>query len=287
MNIPFIPFQGTETVIGKTDRVPGSIYFATDTGKIFLDTQEDRIAVGGGGVAILYANDKEISKDLTDFSFVLSFDALTGDKKTAPKENDLIINADGRFFKVKSYNKDTKKIKCSLIAVSGTGGGGGNTGGSQDPSTPSRYVRLSMEGTAPNAQVYIYGQSQIVKFKPHSTDDSVITLSYTITSVTDGRSETYTYTVANDDTHEFDIGSKLYRGQNTLSVTAVGSIGGTDTLEYVQINSIVMDLLESKKWNPLGYAYNNDLDFYCMPVGEVHKTLTVYLNNNEVASDKY
>ena len=288
MNIPFIPFQGTETVIGKTDRVPGSIYFATDTGKIFLDTQEDRIAVGGGGVAILYANDKEISKDLTDFSFVLSFDALTGDKKITPKENDLIINADGRFFKVKSYNKDTKKIKCSLIAVSGTGGGGGNTGGgSQDPSAPSRYVRLSMEGTAPNAQVYIYGQSQIVKFKPHSTDDSVITLSYTITSVTDGRSETYTYTVANDDTHEFDIGSKLYRGQNTLSVTAVGSIGGTDTLEYVQINSIEMDLLESKNWNPLGYAYNDNLNFYCMPVGEVTKTLTVYLNNNEVASEKY
>jgi hypothetical protein len=62
----------------------------------------------------------------------------------------LIINSDGRFFKVLSYNKETDIIKCSLIAVSGTGGGssGGNTPGGD---VTGSYVTLKSIGTAPNA----------------------------------------------------------------------------------------------------------------------------------------
>jgi hypothetical protein len=37
-------------------RTPGYIYFATDTGKIFLDTDRERVSLGGGGAQILYAS---------------------------------------------------------------------------------------------------------------------------------------------------------------------------------------------------------------------------------------
>ena len=61
MSIPFRPFQGTETLIEKQTRYPGHVYFATDSGKIFLDTETERLVVGGGGVSILYASAKEIN----------------------------------------------------------------------------------------------------------------------------------------------------------------------------------------------------------------------------------
>ena len=38
-NIQFIPVQGTEKKILNLERKNGYIYFATDTGKIYLDTE--------------------------------------------------------------------------------------------------------------------------------------------------------------------------------------------------------------------------------------------------------
>lgn len=289
MSIPFRPFQGTEEIINKQDSYPGHVYFATDSGKIFLDTQSgERIVVGGGGVSVLYASAQEVKEDLTDFSYLMYKDADLDDEDATPKKDDLIINSDGRFFKVLSFNKESGLIKCSLIAVSGTGGGGGggNTGGGTDTSGP--YVTLKSTGTAPNAQVYIYGQAQNIEFTATATDDTVLTITYTITSATNADlSETYTSTVYSGQADVFDLGSKLYRGSNTLMVTAVGSNSGSYTLRYNAINSIVLALKESNNFNPLNYAYDDDLVFYSIPVGEVNKTLKVYLNNDEAASKTY
>lgn len=286
MNMPFRPIQGTEEIISKQDLAPGFVYFATDSGKIFLDTEFERISVGGGGVAVLYASATEVKEDLTDFSYLI-YKTDLDNEDASPKEGDLIINSDGRFFKVLSYNKDSGLMKCSLIAVSGTsGGGGGSSGGGSD--TTGTYVTLKSTGTAPNAQVYIYEQSQNVEFTATATDDAIVNITYTITSATDStQTQAFTYTVASGTPHVFDIGSKLYRGVNTLMVTAVGSNSGTATLRYQSINSIVLALHASDNFNPLGYAYNSDLAFYCIPVGEVQKTLKVYLNDSLAASDSY
>jgi hypothetical protein len=285
MSIPFRPFQGTEELIGKQDRYPGHVYFATDSGKIFLDTETERITVGGGGVAVLYASAEEVKKDLTDFSYIL-YQTNLDNREATPKKDDLIINLDGRFFKVLSYNKDSGIIKCSLLAVSGTGGGGG---GGDNPSGPVvSNMELLCTGTVPNAQVYIYGQIQNVEFTPNAKLDAVVTISYTITSSVDAsQSQTYTYTVPSNKPHIFDLGSKLFRGANTLSVVAVGANSGTKNLDYLAINSITLDLKSSDNFNPLNYAYNSNLTFYCMPVGAVDKTLRVYLNNDLAAEKKY
>jgi hypothetical protein len=48
-----------------------------------------------------------------------------------PKINDIIINSDGRFFKVKSIDESELNIYCNLIAVSGTGGGPIGPGGEE------------------------------------------------------------------------------------------------------------------------------------------------------------
>jgi hypothetical protein len=75
------------------------------------------------------------------------------------------------------------------------------------------------------------------------------------------------------------LGSNLFHGLNTLKVTVTGSNSGTTSLNYDSINAITLALRESKEFNPLAYAVDNDLVFNFIPVGEVKKTLKVYLNN--------
>jgi hypothetical protein len=289
MKIPFIPIQGKDEVIKKQTVREGNIYFATDSGKIYLDTATDHMPIGGSGAAVMYASAKNVVEDLVDFTYLLNRANDLDDKTTIPKKDDLIINSDGRFFKVLSYNGTTDIIKCNLIAVSGTGGGGGgNTPGGG--TTPSKYVTLKSVDASPDTQVYIYGQSQYVKFTATATDDAKITLSYTITSAKDANlSQTYYSEILNGEIDEFDLGSKLYKGDNTLRVKATGSNSGSEQLNYMGLNSITLALKESKNFNPLKYAFNDNLPFYCIPVGEINKTLEVYLNNETtpVVTDVY
>lgn len=284
MSIPFRPFQGTEELIYKQDVYPGHVYFATDNGKIFLDTQEGRIVVGGGGVAVLYSSAEDIKKDMVDFSYILYATDLD-DEEASPKKDDLILNSDGRFFKVLSYNKDSGVIKCKLLAVSGNG----TSSGPVDPSNPggsTANMVLECTGKAPNAQTYIYGQEQWIEFTPNAKLDARVTLTYYITSTTSGQTQSFSYDVPAGSPHSFDLGSNLYLGENTLAVVAIGDNSGQHELNYTRINSINLILQESKDFNPLYFQPDDNLTFYCMPVGlGVEKTLSVYINNDLAATE--
>jgi hypothetical protein len=56
-DIRFNPVRGKESIIATQAVVDGSIYFATDTGKIFVDAQGKRNIMGGSGTSILYSQD--------------------------------------------------------------------------------------------------------------------------------------------------------------------------------------------------------------------------------------
>jgi hypothetical protein len=92
---------------------------------------------------------------MTNFSYLIYTTDLDN-KDAVPKKDDLIINSDGRFFKIREFSKTSGLMKCSLIAVSGTGGGG-NVPGGGGGTTPDKYINLVCTGTAPNAQSYIFG----------------------------------------------------------------------------------------------------------------------------------
>lgn len=279
MKIPFIPNQGKEEIIQKQSLHEGNIYFATDSGKIFLDTATERVTIGGGGVAIIYASAKNIVLDSVDLKYNLYLSDLD-DQKAVPKKDDLIINKDGTFYKVVSFNKESKLIKCTRVAVSGSGGGGGGGGGDSPGGTPTgKYVTLTCEGTLPNAQTYIYGKKQVVKFKVEATDDAILTIKYHVTNKNTGDSKTYEFTRNNGDIHEFDLGSVLSIGQNTLIVELIGAISGNDLLTYDYITCIELGLKPGPNFNPLKYADNSDLTFSCIPVGAVKKKLKVYIND--------
>ena len=64
----FTPVQTSEAKIRDLDLQHGCLYFATDTGRMYLDTENERISVGGiaSGVSIYYGNVEEPVQDETN-----------------------------------------------------------------------------------------------------------------------------------------------------------------------------------------------------------------------------
>ena len=121
-NTIFTPVQTTEATIKQQDIHNGWLYFATDTGRMYLDTASERISVGGiaSGVSIYYGNaDEPIKDETTDLYTILKTEVADGPLE----EGDLILNSDGGFYKVNSITENS--YICTLLSISGVGGGGG------------------------------------------------------------------------------------------------------------------------------------------------------------------
>ena len=261
---------GTKEKISAQAIAEGFTYFETDTGKIFVDVNGKRIQFGGSGVAILYAQAEKVDENV-DGTYSIQLSSLD-DKEAIPSMDDLIINSDGRFFKV--MDLDEEKIICSLIAVSGTGGGGGPV----NPDTPGQTVTIKLEQIVGIRGPYIYGQPAYATFKTTASEDYDVTYTIVIKS-NDGATNTIQKTAESGAEFTFDIGSALYPGLNLVTITASGANSGSTTRRYTNINCIEMMLKESPDFNSL-LSVTGALEFKCMPVGEISKTLKIYIDGN-------
>lgn len=122
----FRPVRGLEDNILSMPYQEGFIYFATDTGNIFIDANRmEKIPMGGRGAALIYAKTTFVQNSDNDF-YTFYKDGLENSEDKL-KIRDLVINNDGAFYKVEDIDEVTGAVTCTRIAVSGTGGGG--TGG--------------------------------------------------------------------------------------------------------------------------------------------------------------
>ena len=120
----FKPFLGSESKISSRQREDGSVYFATDTGKIFLDYNNERINMGGAGAAIYYAKEapedtEAIPGGTTDEDvYWLINHSLLMDPTDNPVENDIIlVVTTGTFYKVEKIANSI--FYCSQLSISG------------------------------------------------------------------------------------------------------------------------------------------------------------------------
>ena len=129
MDTKFRPVRGREQIILAMGYNEGYIYFATDTGNIFVDADgKSKIPLGGRGAAVLYSNTKAIQNSADD-NYTLYLEGLE-DPSATVRIGDLIINhQDNAFYKVVEVETDEEILTCMRIAVSGSGGGGGGTTG--------------------------------------------------------------------------------------------------------------------------------------------------------------
>lgn len=184
----FQPVYGTEAKILSRPIRNGCLYFASDTGKIFLDGDNQRKQVGGSGSGsgsanILWgeANEdlgtiKEDPNDITETNTMYLFNVFAVENSTIPDVDALIINSDGRFFRVLNNTVDADGFfSVELIAVSGSGGGGGGPVAVSD-------LALSVDGDTINTgMTLIQGQDYNIRVIGTSTIDSIVKINFSFT----------------------------------------------------------------------------------------------------------
>ena len=235
MSNKFRPVQGLEEKILAQPYNEGVVYFATDSGKIYMDArQESKILMGGGGTSVLYANESNVI-EYGDM-FQISLTSLE-DEKAAPKENDLIINSDGKFFRI--YNIEGEVITCLLIAVSGTGGGGSDPGATAGSASIDR-----LDGAALDC---LYGESCLIRYKFTAVDSAgdLVGNGQATWSVGGVKKAT---SIAKQGDNEFDIGPYLSKGDNNVKLSISVDTGGsrnTITTKSWTVNAITLNV----EWN--------------------------------------
>lgn len=139
--IPFRVIRGSEEKILNKPKSDGYLYFSTDTGKIFLDTNEENKkplceskGFYYGKKGIKYENNGQTPEPTVYFTFSLdeTISEVEGDK--CPEIGDLILNIgtnelkDGCFYRVIALVPvdDIISITTTRLTLQGTGGGSGS-----------------------------------------------------------------------------------------------------------------------------------------------------------------
>ena len=115
--VPFSVVRGIESKINSIKHTDGQVYFTTDTKKIYLDVNGQRISMGGN-TGIYYGNAEQ--PDIAEEFF---FQATEIEDGLIPNVKDIIINTDGCLYKVKEIRDTT--IKAERLTLAGTGTGDG------------------------------------------------------------------------------------------------------------------------------------------------------------------
>lgn len=265
----FRPYRGTDEMIQSKPYQPGYLYFATDTGKIYLDYDDSRITMGGNGASVYYASDESVTEDKVSGRFQISLDNLDNPLDINNiKELDLIINIDGAFYKVFQVIREENVAMCDRIAISGTGGSGGGSGGSGGGTgtDDSNYTKIELLSSFP--KTYVFEKEYKIQVKATSKDEYVY-IRYEIYG-SDQREKMKTIETRSGQIVEIDIGSNLFLGTNRVAIYA-GS-DNTDEgrpIENKGISCVEFRLDASADFQPLRVHESDKFYFRCIPVGKL------------------
>lgn len=120
--IAFKPLFGNSNKVKSASKTPGQLFFETDTGKIYLDIDANNRATMGG-TSMFYSSQgsegDEISK-AGDY-FLLRANALELDSNATLSTGDLIVGADGSFYRI--VDRNDAYYRCTRMTIGSTGGG--------------------------------------------------------------------------------------------------------------------------------------------------------------------
>ena len=292
----FQPIRGLEEKINKMDIHDGYLYFAYDTGNIYLDKNGYRYLMGGSSSGFAWANATgnaitKASDDDGDTRYFINLDALEDD--TIPKPNSLILNSDGRFFRTVDVDVLEGIITANLIAVSGTGGGsGGGTVG------PTRDLNLEWNSSISRGATYIAGKQQYVIFVPTTTavGDTTCDLQFKLYSSEGELIDSYSaYSIRSGSQYKFDtswlpIGSGLKLQVIVTSAHSEYNGGVGYVREFLDLKVVEMKVKKDSTslYLPIVQpdTLNRSLNVKYYPIADEALSLTqhVYVDDVEVIS---
>lgn len=259
--IKFRPVRGKAETIKNLDYTDGYVYFTTDTGKIYLDVNDKRVAMGGNSGIFYGTMTPPEGADTDQVDFIFSFDEIEGDQ--VPNPDDLILNSDGCFYRVTNVIEDENTIETIKLTIAGSG-----TGGVVGPGgTTSRLTIKDIDNTLTK-----YFTTDVESAKLRFSVTSNITEDNFITSIT--------YTIGNldivPDTEpkdfgiiEFDLTKYIPKMSTTVStsvsIQVEDNYGTKKTINY-RINVIELTLASSIS-DAILYTSTKQYDYYCTPRG--------------------
>ena len=285
----FTPIRGIEDTILNIPFSNGNIYFATDTGKMYLDcydtsgNEKNKLAIGGGGVALIYGNDANpvpASEEEDNVRFSLLLNAL----EAKAGIGDLILNTDGCFYKVLSV--DDNVVNCLRLAVSGSGGSGGGI------TTVDLFLDYDMATFGPG-YTYIYGAKTFANITPRFTEGGVVSLTFIIVDNT-GANPTKTFTENHQSGKRYSLDTSVLplSSDITISVRVYSSNslmpGQSRTFTFEGISTVEMGIKKAgASYLPLIPAddASGKLQLKFTPLGSadanITETLHVYIDGEE------
>ena len=289
----FSPIRGTQKKVKSREILEGQLLFAYDTGNIYLDKDGTRHLMGGSSSGIIYAHGdtESIAKvdpeDENSFEYIIPADDLD-DPSVLPHVDSLILNSDGRFFRVKSVSEETQSIEAILLAVSGSGGGGG---GAITYSDKAKLYKRDPESNylinGKAASIEVYGVSG--KDYDGSILDERLTVYWSLSERTEtgilsqyaqGNFPIDASTEDNPVWETFEYGTRArHSTTNVLTMYVKGSASTASrefTYEFYTSN---LELLQHSNFNNVNTYAPSDVTIYCSTVGDLEKIIYYYFES--------
>ena len=295
--IHFRPVQGPEEKIKAYPQTDGYFYVATDTGRVYLDTAtENKIPIGSSGVQVIYGTEKEVGIDYDADENPIGYSIrLSNLSSSNPHVNDLILNSDGAFYRIKGFklNDDKEEVASCEKLLAG--------GGSQDQEVKvNGTVSLTLDGPTDVLNGESVSVTALVKCRTINGEPVLDSVEGTLTirqkksdgSWEDIYSEAKTYQhnkpittdisayLRNSSTHEIEfIVSKNSDPTNNHFST-------TKKTQFVTTHELTLQWQESKFNNDLPFD-NGQINVSWLMSNKVNSAIEVYFDNYLVLDKEY
>ena len=273
-NTPFRPVRGTEANIAKLPIIDGYMYYAYDSGKVYMDRGNARITMGGGGGSAngssiyfgIYG--KEIQEDAVSGLYHYPVESLE-DSDASPRIDDIILDDAGALYRIKKIEEEY--FACSLLPLSGSGGG-------------PTIIRPALTLHDIENPIIINGQSFDISFTVKAAlDENGTPLTNKLTvywSLIDADSEQVYYTgipvsADHDKKTSLSIGSYLKESTDTIIELYATGINHDEpsVTRQASVSTVEMYLEQTSGYSP-SYTYDsNDVTLYCNAIGNLSKIL--------------
>ena len=288
----FRPVTGTDAQIEMAPKVPGWVYFAEDTGKIYYDIDtETRITMGGSGVAIHYgiaAAGLLPNPDFADGTYYILTSEDLQNTEVIVAVDDLIFNSDGTFYRVSII--EGQNIYCQKVAVAGGGGGGGSSTG------VSKVANLKL--AAPKTVNLINGQDISITLTATSQvssdgtiEDEVLTVTWSLAEKVGNNYVTYhngtSFMVEHGVPTELSFGEHLRPSTTSrITIQASGINSGETPTRAQDFTSSELTLTESRDFTSLAIYDVNNLIVWSNVSGNMNKIVDYYFDDELIHTER-